>query len=82
MKINEKQLEDYLLNLYKYHMQRYFALHKDYAVHNWEPDYELGQHDGAVSAVGAIMLLCFGGEKTFNLWQAAREQIEEEPDER
>ncbi len=82
MKITEKQLEEYLMDIYKYHTEKANLLHEESEVHNLEEAYKLGQHDGAISTAGAIMLLCFGGEKTFNLWQAAREQVEEDPDER
>ena len=82
MKITEKQLEEYLMDIYKYHTEKANLLHEKEGVHNWDDYYNIGKHDGAISTAGAIMLLCFGGEKTFNLWQAAREQVEEDPDER
>ena len=82
MKINEKQLEEHLMDIYKYHTAQANVLHEKAEVNNWEDCYNLGKHDGAISTAGAIMLLCFGGEKTFDLWQSARDQAEEDPDER
>lgn len=78
MKISEDKLQEYLMDIYTYHSKKAYALHEESEVHNFEEAYKLGQHDGAISTAGAIMLLCFGGEKTFDLWQSARDQAEED----
>lgn len=81
MRLSEKQLKTHLIDSYKYHLKKSMALRMDKTA-PIEDAYELGRHDGALNMVGAIMLLCFGGEETFNLWDECRRQTEEDPDER
>lgn len=81
MRMSKEQLKSHLAECYKYHLKKSMALRMDKSV-STEDAYELGKHDGALNMVGAIMLLCFGGEETFNLWQECRDQVEEDPDER
>lgn len=88
MKITDKQLEEFLMDMYKYHSQKCYELHESVLLSDTQTGndvvnaYKLGQHDGELSAIGAIMLWCFGGSKTFDLWQKCRYQAEEDPDER
>ena len=77
MRINELQLKQHLTDSYQYHFLKAKEMREAYSVDL----YELGQHDGAMNMVGAILLLCFGGKETFDIWQLVRSWAEDNKNE-
>ena len=75
MKITEEQLKNILTELYTY----YFKKSRDF--YNCRPDgetieqltpakaYEIGTHNGATEAIGAVMLQVFGGKEYGEIWE-------------
>lgn len=75
MKLNEKQLKNMLVECYTYHFKKARSV---------QDPFEIGQHTGAANAYSTIMLMCFGGKETFDIWDMTRRwcDAEEDPDER
>lgn len=70
MKCSEEKLMNDLVELYSYYFKR--------SVENNRKDlrsdsqfYELGKDDGAVEALGAVMLQVFGGKAMYEIWNKA-----------
>jgi len=81
MRINELQLKQHLTDSYQYHFLKAKELHEADEVTTIQQAYDLGRHDGAMNMVGAILLLCFGGKETFDIWQLVRSWAEDNKNE-
>ena len=75
MNCTEDKLKNDLVELYTYYFKR-----SAQARHGNTPllAYETGKNDGAVEALGAIMLQVFGGRRMYEIWQKTMEWANKE----
>lgn len=74
MKCTEEKMMNDLIELYTYYFKR--AAEEDRkAARNENQIYEIGKNDGAVEALGAIMLQVFGGKAMYEIWKKTMEWV-------
>ena len=77
MKCTEEKLMNDLVETYSYHFKRAVELGRGDSK-NAQHAYELGKEDGAVEALGTIMLQVFGGKVFYEIWQKTMKWANEE----
>lgn len=79
MKCTPELLMQSLIEIYTYHYKK--ACDKEMRnATDAETCYQVGKHDGAVEAIGAVMLAVFGGKMTYSIWQKAMKWAQEGED--
>lgn len=67
MKITEEKLKNSMVEMYTYYFRQARLMH----MQDEADQYEAGKADGAVDALGAIMLQVFGGKDFYKIWTMA-----------
>lgn len=77
MNCTEDKLKNDLVELYTYYFKRSAQMSRGDS-QNANHAYEVGKNDGAVEALGAIMLQVFGGKMLYEIWQKTMEWANKE----
>lgn len=72
MQCTPEYLMQSLIEVYTYHFKQASDKEKRNAK-DPETCYQVGKHDGAVEAIGAIMLPVFGGAMMYQIWEKTKE---------